>query len=103
MRLFVDAARRADASFALSADDLEPVSRILELVGGMPLGIELAAAWVNVLQVQEIASEISKSLDFLDTELQDVPERHRSVRAVFDYSWSMLDEDEARTFAATSA
>ena len=102
VRLFADASKRADASFSLSADDLEPLSQILELVGGMPLGIELAAAWVDVMQIQEIANEISKSLDFLDSELEGIPERHRSVRAVFDYSWSMLGEGEGRIFSALS-
>ena len=102
VRLFADASKRADASFSLSPDDLEPLSQVLELVGGMPLGIELAAAWVDVMQIQEIANEISKSLDFLDSELEGVPERHRSVRAVFDYSWSMLGEDEGRIFSALS-
>jgi predicted ATPase/class 3 adenylate cyclase len=102
VRLFANAAKRADASFSLSPDELEPLSQILGFVGGMPLGIELAAAWVDVMQIQEIANEISKNLDFLDSELEGVPERHRSVRAVFDYSWSMLREDEAQTFAALS-
>lgn len=102
VRLFADASKRTDASFSLSPDDLEPVRRILELVGGMPLGIELAAAWVDALQVREIADEIAKSLDFLESEMEGVPDRHRSVRAVYDYSWSMLGDDERRRFSALS-
>ncbi len=102
VRLFADASKRADASFSLSAEDLEPLAQILELVGGMPLGIELAAAWVDALQIGEIAEEIAKSLDFLESEMEGIPDRHRSVRAVFDYSWSMLDPDERRMFSALS-
>jgi predicted ATPase/class 3 adenylate cyclase len=102
VRLFADASKRADVSFSLSSEDLEPLAQILELVGGMPLGIELAAAWVDVLQIGEIAEEIAKSLDFLESEKGGVPDRHRSVRAVFDYSWSMLDPDERRMFSALS-
>jgi len=102
VRLFADASKRADVSFSLSSEDLEPLAQILELVGGMPLGIELAAAWVDVLQIGEIAEEMAKSLDFLDSETGGVPDRHKSVRAVFDYSWSMLDPDERRMFSALS-
>jgi tetratricopeptide (TPR) repeat protein len=46
--------------------------------------------------------EITKSLDFLETEMGDVPDRHRSIRAVFDYSWTLLSPDEQDTFAALS-
>src|SRR5690606_39209661 len=60
------------------------------LVHGLPLGIELAAAWVKTLSLAEIADEIERSVDFLITPLRDTPERHRSLRAVFDYSWQLL-------------
>jgi len=102
VQLFVNAAERADAMFSLSKDDLVPLSRILDQVGGMPLGIELAAAWVDALQVSEIATEIAKSIDFLESEAGDVSDRHRSIRAVFDYSWSLLDDDERTAFSALS-
>ncbi len=102
VRLFIDAAKRADASFSLAVEDLAPLQDILELVGGMPLGIELAASWVDTLRVDEIATEITRSMDFLETQTRDMPDRHRSMRAVFDYSWSMLSDDERRTYAALS-
>ncbi|MGA7226968.1 MAG: AAA family ATPase, partial [Acidimicrobiia bacterium] len=102
VQLFVEAACRVDSSFALTAADIEPLGRILHMVDGMPLGIELAAAWVDALPLSDIADEIAKSLDFLETEQGGVPDRHRSMRAVFDYSWSMLGEDERTTFKALS-
>jgi predicted ATPase len=102
VQLFLDAARRADSSFTLTVDDLEPLGRILEAVGGMPLGIELAAAWVDVLPVGGIYTEISKSLDFLESEASGIPDRHRSVRAVFEYSWAMLSQEERNMFSALS-
>lgn len=102
VQLFIDAARRADTGFTLNIDELEPLRRILETVGGMPLGIELAAAWVDVLSVADIGAEIAKSLDFLESEARGISDRHRSVRAVFDYSWAMLGEEERRTFSALS-
>ena len=102
VRLFVDAAQRADPSFELTDEDLESLASILRLTGGLPLAILLAAAWVDMLPVDEIAREIAKSLDFLETEMGDVPDRHRSIRAVFDYSWSLLSEAEQETFTALS-
>lgn len=102
VQLFTDAARRADASFVLAQADLGPLGQILKTVGGMPLGIELAAACVDVLAVEEIAAEIAKTLDFLESETGDVPDRHRSIRAVFDYSWTMSSSEERQTFCALS-
>jgi predicted ATPase/class 3 adenylate cyclase len=102
-RLFLDAARRADAGFTLDTQDLDGLARILVLTGGMPLGILLAAAWVDTLPIAEIAEEIAKSLDFLETEMGDVPDRHRSIRAVFDYSWALLSPEEQQVFAALSS
>ncbi|MFV1962712.1 MAG: AAA family ATPase, partial [Acidimicrobiia bacterium] len=102
VELFVLAGKRADAAFTLSPDDLESLSRILKLVDGTPLAINLAGAWVDMLSIGEIASEITTTLDFLETEAGGVPDRHRSVRAVFDYSWKMLGEEERRLFAALS-
>ena len=61
------------------------------MVEGMPLAIVLAAAWIDTLSVDEIAAEIENSLDILETELRDVPERQRSVRAVIESSWKQID------------
>ncbi|MGD2102750.1 MAG: adenylate/guanylate cyclase domain-containing protein [Acidimicrobiia bacterium] len=102
VRLFVDAATRSNPGFDLIDDDLDGLARILRLIDGMPLAILLAASWVDMLGVDEIANEITTSLDFLETELGDVPDRHRSIRAVFDYSWATLDEDERAIFSRLS-
>ena len=102
VQLFLAAALRADSGFTLQAGDLDSVAEILRLTGGSPLGILLAAAWVDMLPVSEIAAEVAQSLDFLETEMGDVPDRHRSVRAVFDYSWGLLGEEEKEMYAALS-
>ncbi|MBI5959009.1 MAG: tetratricopeptide repeat protein [Chloroflexi bacterium] len=90
VQLFVQTARRAQSDFALSADNQLTVRRICQLVEGMPLALELAAAWLPVLAVDEIAHEIERSLDFLTTSLRNFPTRHRSLRAVFGSSWERL-------------
>jgi DNA-binding CsgD family transcriptional regulator/tetratricopeptide (TPR) repeat protein len=68
----------------------------------MPLGILLAAAWVQTLSLAEIGDEITRSLDFLHTRMRDIPERQRSLRAVFDQLWLRLSDDERRVFMRTS-
>lgn len=96
--LFVLSAQRALSGFALNAEDAAAIARICQLVEGVPLGIELAASWLRVLPPSEIALEIEKGLDFLTSVLQNVPERHRSLRAVFDYSWNLLSPAEQTMF-----
>lgn len=86
-------------TFSPSAEDSAWVVRICRLVEGIPLAIELAAAWVRMLSCREIAQEIERNLDFLTTSLRNVPERHRSLRAVFDHSWQLLPEAERRVFS----
>jgi len=102
VQLFTETASRSKPGFVLTEDDLDPLAEILHLTGGLPLGILLAAAWVDMLPIEEIASEIRKSVDFLETEMGDIPERQRSIRAVFDYSWALLSEEERDTFTALS-
>lgn len=90
VKLFVQSAKRVQPAFKLKPNDVKHIIRICQLVEGMPLGILLAASWLDTLSLQEIGDEIGKSLDFLETEVQNVPSRHRSIRAVFDYSWNLI-------------
>jgi predicted ATPase/class 3 adenylate cyclase len=99
VRLFVDRARQVDGGYELTDGERPHVERVCRLVNGMPLGVELAAAWASTLPCSEIADEIERSLGFLETSMQDVPERHRSLRAAFDQSWRLLTDDERRVFS----
>lgn len=101
-KLFVQSAQRARADFTLQADDLGALTRICRLTEGMPLGIELAAGWVDVLSLEKIAAEIQHGIDILETDLRDVPDRHRSVRATFERTWERLTDDERAIFARLS-
>jgi predicted ATPase/DNA-binding SARP family transcriptional activator/tetratricopeptide (TPR) repeat protein len=102
IRLFEQSARRVQPDFVIGNDNLAAVAHICALVDGMPLGLELAAAWADMLPLDEIASEIEQSIDFLSADWKDAPERHRSLRAVFDGSWRSLDEFEQRIFRSLS-
>ncbi|MFN8371603.1 MAG: protein kinase [Anaerolineae bacterium] len=88
VKLFMQSALRVRPEFELTANDLAYVARICRLVDGLPLGIVLAATWLGMLSLAEIAAEIARSIDFLETEMRDIPERQRSIRAVFEYSWN---------------
>ncbi len=102
VQLFLRRARRVDASFALDAESALAVARICRLVEGLPLGIELAAAWTQQLGCAEIAAQIERNLDFLATTRRDVAHRQRSLRAVFDWSWSRVQPDEQAAFIRLS-
>jgi predicted ATPase/DNA-binding CsgD family transcriptional regulator len=92
IQLFVQSARRVDPGFHL--DDVTDVVRICKLVEGLPLAIELAASWVHQMPCERIASQIQRDLDFLSTNLRNVPERHKGTRALFEHSWRLLSGDE---------
>lgn len=96
--LFIQRAQQIAAGLTLSTADLPYVVRICQLVEGMPLGLELAASWLRLLSCAEIVAEIERSLDFLTTTVQNVPTRHRSLRAVFEHSWELLSGEEQRVF-----
>ena len=100
--LFVRSARRVHAGFSLDERTEEVVRRICRLLGGMPLALELAAGWSELLSVDEIAAEIERGLDFLETDVRDIPERQRSIGTVFEASWARLAREERNAFMKLS-
>ncbi len=93
IKLFLDRAKTANLRFSLD-ETLEDVISICQLVSGLPLGIELAAAWVKLIPVNEIKEEIQSNFDFLESTQQDAISRHQSLRAVFEHSWALLTKKE---------
>lgn len=100
VRLYVREARRVKSSFELDGSSLPAVVAICSEAQGMPLAILLAASWAEVYSPAEILAEMLGSLDFLKAEWAGLPERQRSVRAAFDYSWHLLETDEQALFQA---
>jgi predicted ATPase/transcriptional regulator with XRE-family HTH domain len=94
INMFVKSAARIRADYQISADDRQYLVQISQLVDGVPLALELAAAWVGILSCREIAQEIKSNMDFLTTTMRNIPERHRSIRATFDHSWKLLSDEE---------
>lgn len=102
VQLFVETACRLRAKFTLTPDNAQAIVRICQLVGGMPLGIILAAAWIELLSPAEIVTELSQSFDFLAADLRDFPARQRSMRATFDHSWKLLSPTAQRVMCQLS-
>jgi predicted ATPase/DNA-binding SARP family transcriptional activator len=99
--LFVQAARRRAPGFSL-AGQKTAVQKICEIVDGTPLAIELAAAWVPLFSCTQIVDQIHKNLDFLAADLHNLPDRQRSIRALFEYSWGLLNFEERTALSRLS-
>jgi predicted ATPase len=101
VQLFVEGARRA-GPFPIAAADWPAIARICQFLDGMPLGVEMASAWTKVLSCQEIADELERDLLTLIATWRTVPERHRTLRTVFDHSWHLLSDEGRNAFSCLS-
>jgi len=96
VQLFIQQLQQVRRTLVLTEEDIEEIGRICRLVEGVPLAIELAINLTTTLSFSEIADLIANDLDRLETRSRDVPDRQRSLRAVFDYSWNLLQEGEQK-------
>jgi predicted ATPase/DNA-binding SARP family transcriptional activator len=90
--LFAQVARRAGVT--LPSAEGTTIERLCVGLGGVPLAIELAAAWARVLDLRQIEAELQQGLDILSGGAPDRSSRHDSMRAVFEHSWAMLQPRE---------
>lgn len=97
VRLFAECANRR-AAFDLSQDP-PSVAKICRLTEGLPLAIEMAAAWTKTMTCAEIATELERGLSILTARQRNAPARHTSMQSVFDQSWRLLSPDERTVFA----
>ena len=99
--LFGQTAVRVQPNFDVSVEETA-VNHICQLVGGHPLAVELAASWTRFMPCTQIAAQIEQDLDFLANAPRNAPERHRSLRALFDHSWQLLTPVEQNALAKLS-
>jgi len=92
--LFVQRARAVKPDFALSAGNGRAVSQICRRLDGLPLALELAAARVTVLTPDEIAARLDDRFGLLTAGSATVAPRHRTLRALVDWSYDLLSEAE---------
>lgn len=100
VQLFLQQARQIAPAFAPSAEDLRAIHQICRLLEGLPLGIELAASWVQSYSCLAILAELERGLAFLTSQRADLPVRHRSITAVLDSFWDQLSIHERRSAQA---
>ena len=97
--LFVERARRLVPTFGAGAAENAPhILRICELVGGLPLGIELAASWVEHFSAAEIAQSLAE-LQIAPTQADGLVRRHQDLSTVFEYSWRLLSQSQQQILA----
>jgi len=94
--------QRALAVRADAVLDRGAVARLCTRLDGLPLAIELAAARVRSMTLEEIADGLGRRFLLLTGGARTAPERHRTLRAVIEWSWELLDERERATLRRTS-
>jgi predicted ATPase/DNA-binding CsgD family transcriptional regulator len=94
VRLFADRASAVKPDFTLGPANLAATAAICRAVDGLPLAIELAAAWVGVLTVEQIATRLGDRFRLLSSASRMTPQRHRTLSAAIDWSHDLLTEPE---------
>lgn len=97
--LFLRSARRAHPRFVATEADHEGIVRLCRLLDGLPLGLELAAAWMRLSSPAEVAGALEPNLDAIAVGHRELPSRHRGLRAALDHTWSLLSDEERAALA----
>ena len=98
IRLFVERASAVRPDFKLTDLNAPAVAQICRRLDGMPLAVELAAALVNVLTVEQIAARLDDALLLLNAGRRSAPARQQTLRATLDWSYHLLSDAEQRLF-----
>ena len=101
VRIFVQAARRVEPAFA-SATNAAAIIEICRRVEGLPLALQLAAAWTRVLSCDAIAAELRRGTEILHATGDAPARRHGGIDVVFDHSWQLLSAAERDALARLS-
>jgi predicted ATPase/DNA-binding SARP family transcriptional activator len=102
VQLLRQRARQIKSDFRLAPANGPAVARLCQLVEGMPLAIELIAAQLNTFSPSDLVAAITDNLDHLSAAWANLPTRQRSLRATFEYSWSLLGPAEQALLAGLS-
>jgi predicted ATPase/DNA-binding CsgD family transcriptional regulator len=101
-RLFVERAKSVAPAFALTEQNTSALARLCRGLDGMPLAIELAAAKVRVLSVEQISERLGDRFRLLATDSRTVVPRHKTLRATMDWSHDLLSDNERVLFRRLS-
>ncbi|MGI8916035.1 MAG: ATP-binding protein, partial [Chloroflexota bacterium] len=96
--LLVERAQAVDRDFRLSEANARSVAELCRHLDGLPLAIELAAAWMKVLLPHALLPRLRQRFDLLVTGAADLPRRQRTLRAAIDWSYDLLLPEERALF-----
>jgi len=99
VRLFIERAKSVKGDFIINDQNLMAVVQICSRLDGLPLAIELAAAWSKLLSPRQILERLGDALTLLISGPRDLPERQRTLRAAIEWSYDLLGDGERRLFA----
>lgn len=102
VQLFMERGRRVNPSCSFDGENLSAMVDICRILDGMPLGLELTAVRLREMNCQQLLQALITNLDLFNVHWRDLAPRHRSMHAVFDWSWSLLSEEEQRVLSALS-
>jgi len=102
VRLFVDRAIAVKPDFTLTDDTAAAVVQICRRLDGIPLAIELAAARVRTLSVQQITAHLDERFRLLTGGSRTALPRHQTLRGLIDWSYGLLSEAERELFRRVS-
>jgi predicted ATPase/DNA-binding XRE family transcriptional regulator len=94
VKLFIERATLTIPSFSLTNEETKSIVNICRRLDGIPLAIELAAARVDILQVDEILEQLNHCFDLLVSNSRTVLPRHQTMHASMDWSWGLLTKSE---------
>ncbi|MCB0115588.1 MAG: tetratricopeptide repeat protein, partial [Caldilineaceae bacterium] len=101
-RLFVQSARRVQPHFQWDENTAPLIRRIGSALDGHPLALEMAAAWLQGLTLDEVAEGVAEGLDLLTSTHAETPTRQRDMRRILAQSWQKLTVDQQRILAQLS-
>jgi len=102
VRLFVERARVTVPDFGLTEGNAGAVVRVCKRLDGIPLAIELAAAQLGDLAVEQVAGRLEVSLDLLQSSGRSAEPKHQTLRSTLDWSYNLLGEIERASFGRLS-
>ena len=102
VRLFVERAREARPSFALTEDNVAAVAEVCARLDGLPLAIELAAARLKLFSPHELRDRLRTRLELLRGGPRDLPARQQTLRSTIAWSYELLDGEERAMFQVLS-
>lgn len=94
VQLFFDRAIAADSAFQTRSDDRSKIAAVCDRVDGLPLAIEIAAARVRTMSIDDLHESLTDQLAILRSRDRSLPDRHRTMQALLSWSYDLLDEKE---------